>query len=351
MTQVPQAATRTVIVRLRNFVGDVVLGIPALHLLEQHGYKPVLVGKAWAPALLEGQSWLVNVLAKGTRARAVQLRALRAQAQMGDPAFDARLNALVLPWSFGSALEMRLAGLRAVGYRHEARSLLLSRSWPMPAQSHALLNYWDLACRFLGIERPLPPAEIGLTPSPAQQELAEQLLARHGVHEPYVLICPFAAGDFDALSKTWPHFAEFARLAAARGLRLLVCPGPGEEQVAAERFPQALSLPGLNLGVYAALQRRATLVVSNDTGPGHLAAAAGARLLSVLGPTEPEHWAPWGSRVDVMRQHPGWWTPEQVLSRAEALMAGAAPSGGAWPHCLPPAASLAAAAGLAMGGH
>jgi heptosyltransferase-2 len=60
--------------------------------------------------------------------RLAQLRALRRQALIDDPGFDRRLNALCLPFSFSSALEFRLAGLRAIGHAHEGRSLLLSRS-------------------------------------------------------------------------------------------------------------------------------------------------------------------------------------------------------------------------------
>ena len=330
-------AAKTVIVRLRNFVGDVVLGIPALRLLEQHGYQLQLVGKGWAPALLEAEGWPVQVLPKKTFDRAAQLRALRHAARARQAGFDAGLNALVLPWSFGSALEMRLAGLKAIGYRNEARGWLLARSHAMPPPCHALLNYWELACRFLGVEMLKPPREIDMKVSMAQREAAERLLAQHGVSEPYVLICPFAGGTFEVMEKTWPRFGEFVDLAAARGLRLVVCPGPGEEEQAQQRYPKALSLPGVKLGVYAALLQRAALVVSNDTGPAHIAAAVGGRVLSVLGPTKPELWAPWGAQVDVMRQYPEWLVPQQVLARAEALLAGATPSGGAWPFCFPSA--------------
>jgi heptosyltransferase II len=55
------------------------------------------------------------------------------------------------------------------------------------------------------------------------------------------------------------------------------------------------------------------LMVSNDTGPGHMAAAVGTPLVSVLGPTAPEQWRPWGERVDTVRCWPAWPQAEDVL--------------------------------------
>ena len=51
---------RPLIVRLRNWVGDVILGVPALHLLQQNGSQLELLGKGWARSLLpmKGQSAL-----------------------------------------------------------------------------------------------------------------------------------------------------------------------------------------------------------------------------------------------------------------------------------------------------
>ena len=52
-----EPAGQTVVVRLRTFVGDVVLSVPALRLLEQRGYRLQLIGKGWARSLLEAEGW------------------------------------------------------------------------------------------------------------------------------------------------------------------------------------------------------------------------------------------------------------------------------------------------------
>jgi heptosyltransferase-2 len=315
---------RPLIVRLRNWVGDVILGVPALKLLAAHGYQLQLVGKGWAPALLAGEGWATHVRPSSWRDRVTQLRGLRRTARSADRDFDARENALVLVTSFSGALEMRLAGLRAVGYAQEARSFLLARSEPITYGGHALVSYWQLACRLLRIEQPAP-LSIDLRLAPADVERADVLLRQHGIEPGFVVICPFAGGTFEKLDKTWPHFPAFARALLAGGRQVVACPGPGEEALLRDRYPGVRSLEGVKLGAYGALLRRAALLVSNDTGPGHLAAAVGARVISVLGPTKPEQWAPWGPGVTIVqRPQPAdaivWPDVDAVMAQTQALL-------------------------------
>ena len=65
------ATRRPLIVRLRNWIGDVVLALPALEHLSQQGYDLVLVGKPWARDLLSGTPWQVHAMPRPlARARA-----------------------------------------------------------------------------------------------------------------------------------------------------------------------------------------------------------------------------------------------------------------------------------------
>lgn len=319
--------TRPLIVRLRNWVGDVILGVPALHLLQSHGYRLELVGARWAKPLLAGEGWPVHARPGTLKERVAQLRQLRLDARTRDAGFDRRENALVLPTSFSAALEMRLAGLKAVGYRQEARGLLLRRAEPITYGGHALASYWDLACRFVHIQA-TPPAAIGLVTSPADQQRADEVLARHGVRPGFIVVCPFAGGLFEDQQKTWPAFPEFTRQLQRLGRDVVACPGPGEDSIISEQHPGVRLLSGVDLGAYGGLLRHAALVVSNDTGPAHLAAAVGAPVLSVLGPTKPEQWAPWGPTVRVVRRWPGWPTVDEVLAQAQDQLS-AAPVGAA----------------------
>lgn len=308
-TETSAESARTLVVRLRNFVGDVVLGVPALRLLRSQGWRLHLVGRGWAPGLLAGEGWSVQVQAPARLDRIRQLRAFR-----GAPA-------LVLPYSFSSALEARLAGLRATGYRYEGRGWLLARSVPMHEGMHELVRYWNLACTFLGIEA-APPARIGLATAPAHQREADERLAALGLNpDRFVLVCPFAGGTVDRFDKHWPHFAAYASRLLDRGVPVLACPGPGEADELRGWDPRLTIVPDLKLGPLGGLSRRAALVVSNDTGPGHLAAAVDADLISVLGPTPAAKWAPWGPQVGIVQRWPEWPDVAMVLDATAQRLA------------------------------
>ena len=307
---------RPLIVRLRNWVGDVTLSLPLLQRLAAQGFELTLLGKGWARDLLAGQGWPVHTLAPTLRQRVVQLRQLRQlQTQPMRTKGDARqtaatvpaLPAICLPDSFSSALEFRLAGLPALGHAWEGRSALLGQAVPRPRGLHEIQVYWQLGDVFLGQSAPVPD-QIRLQPTPQQLAQAQALRQAHGLEPGCVLICPFAGGTWDKMDKTWPGFAEFvAQGLLSWGRSVVVCPGPGEEErIAREQFPLATLLPGVNLGVYAALLKDAALLISNDTGPGHMAAAVGAPLISVMGPSDPTLWRPWGPEVQVLGGHGRW---------------------------------------------
>lgn len=303
---------RPLIVRLRNYVGDVVLSLPALELLQLNGYTLHLVGKPWAGDLLAAYGWRVFPRAGPLPQRVRQLRELRQDLSLLDPGFSARENMLVFPNAFSGALEAWLAGLRAVGHATEGRSWLLARA-ESPFWGHALQHFWVLSCRFLRLDLPVP-TQIGLRVSQADQERADAALRRHGIREGFVVVCPFAGGVFENQSKVWPHFASLVQQLTATNRDVVCCPGPAD--VGAGGLIGARLIPDVGLGVYSGILRRASIVVANDTGPGHLAAAVGVPVVSVLGPTVPEQWAPWGPTVKIARNWPRWPTVSEVMYAA-----------------------------------
>lgn len=308
-------------VRLCNWIGDVVLSLPALRLLEDHGHALHLYGKGWAPTLLAGYDWPVVTRAKRLKDRVAELAALKRTLADSDPSIDAHINALAMPNSFSSALELRLAGFKASGYARDGRSLLLrQRQTPGPAP-HALESFWQLACGLVGVEQP-PPTSIGMRLAPAAVERAQSLVHARGWRSGYVCVAPFAAGTVHKLPKKWPAFPAFVRAFAREGLPIVICPGPGELDEARTLYPGAQIVEDLPLDAYAALLQDAQLVIANDTGPGHLAAGVGAPLVSVLGPTKVEQWAPWGPSVTVLSARPEFPALDQVLEVARTKLRG-----------------------------
>ena len=312
---------RPLIVRLRNWVGDVTLALPTLQRLSDAGFDLQLVGKGWAQDLLAGHGWPLHALPKTLNDRVRQLRTLRRAAVLADATFDRRLNSLCLPDSFSSALDFRLAGLRALGHAHEGRSLLLGRAVPRQAGLHELSVYWQLGSHLLGVDAPLPTT-LGLRLAPQHVHQANALRLDHGIRPGYVVVCPFAGGTWSKEDKTWPAFAEFvAHKLMASQRQVLICPGPGEVAMAREQFPTALCLPGVGLGAYAALLKEAALMISNDTGPGHMAAAVNTPLVSVLGPSDPALWRAWGTSVTLLGGHGAWPTTRAVQHAVQHALA------------------------------
>ncbi len=314
--------TRPLIVRLCNWIGDVVLSLPALQRLQDAGYDLHLYGKSWAPTLLSGYDWPVTIRGKTLRDQVRQLKAIRQQCAARDPGFGRRINALAMPNSFSSALELWLAGLSVAGLAKDGRSLMLSQRIAAATGSHELESFWALAGGLIDRSERLrlqPPESIHMRIATQAKERALSIANDHGWAtrdrhgaSGYVCIAPFAAGTLNNQDKRWPGFPELAQRLAARGLPVVVCPGPGETEVARSAYPQAAVVENLPLDAYAALLQASRGVIANDTGPGHMAAATGAPLISVLGPTQVERWRPWGPNITLLSARPDWPTVDQV---------------------------------------
>ncbi|MFC0384273.1 glycosyltransferase family 9 protein [Muricoccus vinaceus] len=123
--------------------------------------------------------------------------------------------------------------------------------------------------------------------------------------------------------KRWPHFPA---LAARLGEPCVVTGGPGEAELAAAivaAAPGTIDLTGrTSLFQLAAIARRAAVAVGNDTGPTHLAAAAGSPTLALFGgESEPARCAPRGRAVSVLRREPlSALSPNEVAEEASRFL-------------------------------
>jgi heptosyltransferase-2 len=282
--------------------------LPTLQRLDAAGYDLTLVGRGWAASLLDGCPWPVSRRPAGLWQARRTWRDLRRQIAIPQP------KALLFTKSLSSALETRLAGWRPIGYAQDGRSPLLHRAYEMAPWTHAAHQYWNLASLALGVDAPYPTF-VHLPIRAQHHTTATELLAQHGLTPgQFVLLCPFSGADDREGRKVWPHHAALGARLHAEGVRTVVCPGPGEEERAATVLPHATALLGTGLGLYAALLAASRAVVANDTGPGHLAAAVGARLIALYGPQSVTAWAPLGGHTRLYADRTGWPTLETIVA-------------------------------------
>lgn len=293
------AAARRVHVRLPNWLGDVLMARPFLAALRRAApsARIVAIGPAAPLALLAGDSAWDDAVAWPVADRAALAAAGRA-----DVAF-------VLPPSFSSALFAWSSGARErIGYAGEGRSPLLTRALRrLPrGERHVAREYLALLGDDAAAHEhvPLPPAlALG---ADAIREADEARAAADAGARPFAIVAPGAAYG---AAKRWPvaRFADVARALAADGLAVLACGSARDaddaDALVRECAGAAVSLAGrTSLAAQAALCARAEVVVSNDSGMAHLAAAVGAPTVAVFGSTSSAWTAPLGARVRIVQR-------------------------------------------------
>jgi lipopolysaccharide heptosyltransferase I len=122
---------------------------------------------------------------------------------------------------------------------------------------------------------------------------------------PFIVLLPGARWS----NKRWPveNFVELAKLMRGMGVWQFVILGSADEHALGQAIASANPGHCLNLAGQTSLWemiewvRRGRLVISNDTGPMHVAAALGRPLIALFGPTNPRHTGPYGQPGSVMQ--------------------------------------------------
>ncbi len=300
------------------------MSLPSLRTLQAADLPLVICARPWARDLLDGvdKREFLPMLGKVGPDRATVGAHRRS---LGDAGRHAR--GLLLPDSLSSALVFRLAGVPSAGYRDDGRSFLLR--WPVAkpeAALHAVQSWHHLTREALGRwGLPTGPAEpsptLDLPLTPAHENAAALALEAAGLAgQRFVLIAPTATGLHKGKVKVWPEFDTLTRALQARGHTVVMCPPPAETDEARRNAPTAQLLPPLPLGAFAALTARAALVICNDSGVSHVAAAAGARELTLFGVTRPGRTGPWSPRAVCVGSETAWPSSEVVEQRANAML-------------------------------
>jgi heptosyltransferase-2 len=301
-----------VLLRVPNWVGDAVLALPSTAALaERPDVRLTVLGPPYVHPIYEG---LPGVSVSPVDPRApTPLRAWGAGRALagGDDV------GILCPASFSSALVLWAARVpRRVGRAADGRSPLLTdrlakRSRPpFPLRSsagydprfHRWRDYAELVEHVLG--EPVPERYPLHVPDAARAAAASLLDGLAGAG-PLVGLNPGANGP----ARRWPieRYAELGTaLREALDARVTVV-GSRFETDLAERVaggvPGGRSLAGrTDLKGLAAVLERLDLLVTNDTGPMHVAAALGTPLIALFGAGDDRVTAPRGPGVHVLRE-------------------------------------------------
>lgn len=272
----PDAIRSVLVVRTDERVGNALLTIPLVRALQRAlpRARVDLLLAARRAQVAEGLPGLRVLRFEKTDAFRHPLRFLRSLLSLRRERYQVVVDAAHWhAFSVTSALLSRfLARAWVVGHARGPAGIY-SRTVPPPpadaAEVEAKLSLGDA----LGLRLPVVPLETALGKSPP------------GIAPPYAALNPGARKE----DHRWPA-ERFGGLALALreglGLRSVIVWGPGEEELArtaADASAGAAEVaPPTDLEQLASLFRFATLVVTNDSGPLHLAVACGAPTVAIL---------------------------------------------------------------------
>lgn len=287
------ASSRILIVKL-SAVGDVVHTLPALNALRQQ-YPQAHIGwavQSGAANLLEGHPQLdeLIILPRKLRPSLGTLGHVRDQLRSNGPwniaiDFQGLTKSGAVAWLSGAQTRVGFAG-------KESRELnrLFMTHHVMTSSEQVIRKNIELLAP-LGVAFDSPATACLHTTDDDRDRIATWAREQNVEGERFLVLDPFAGWQ----TKLWPRekWVEVANHANRDfGLRPLIFWGPGEEQNAAElagaiaQQARALIAPPTSLREYIALlQAHARAVVAGDTGPLHLAAAAGVPVVGIFGPS------------------------------------------------------------------
>ena len=302
-----------------SWVGDIVMATPAVRRI-RNAYPGIFIGGLVKPGMdqLLSANTLFDELHVATPSGMMATK--KTANKIRPRRYD---TALLLTNSFSTALTTRLAFIpKRIGYNRDSRAMLLTdpvipprntksksgKTWKL---TPAVDYYWNLASHLLdqdpvdwSIHTPsncksLPLAlpsdvymELGL--SDTDQTKGADILDRAHIGDdtPYAILNP--GGNNHAKRWAVDRFAKLAdHLANTHNIAVLINGSPAEADLCDEIINLAqtnpISLPSLGntLGALKPIIAGAKVMITNDTGPRHIAAAFGTPLITLFGPTDP----------------------------------------------------------------
>lgn len=310
---------KNIVVRGTNWVGDAMMTVPALREIRRLFPEAhiTLATRPWAKGLFSGAEFIDELQVhegSGLRSVVQQVREWRKQS------FDL---AILFPNSLETALVASLARVPfRIGYATDGRQALLTHALELPewrSVKHEVFYYLQIVAElewlikheqtFLNRQ---PDSSLNI--SSGRQAAARDFLRSHGVgssNDGRVLIalCP---GSINSRAKRWPaeRYAELGdRLIGELQAEVILIGSAAEvdvsHAVSRQMRKQPVVLTGqTDLAQLVAILSQVDLLVTNDTGPAHIASALGRPTLVIFGPTNPLTTRPFSPYGQVLRQPP-----------------------------------------------
>lgn len=293
-------------------MGDFVLSLPVIRAL----------AVSWPDADLEilGRPAIASLI-QGQASRITSIDDQRFARLFADTSLDASDPAATYLASFD--LVVTFLGVPESDFGARLRSLVPETvfiSGPPPRGKHAVTHFLE-QLRAVGIEPAglVPQIDLSYEQREAGKRLLQTLLGTTGENAP-IMVHPGSGG----WHKNWAPelFAQTVRLFRQSGHGVVALEGEAD-QTAVRTMQADLQEESVPLLKDAALVQVASaiacsrLVIGNDSGISHLAAAVGTPVVCLFGPTDPAVWRPLGAAVRVLGF--GEATPERVYAEGIKL--------------------------------
>jgi heptosyltransferase-2 len=315
--EIDTAKIKKVLIRGTNWVGDAVMSVPAMREIRRSlpESRISLLIRPWVRDVYGGADFLDEIITydKGGLHRGLSGRR-RLVSELRSREFDL---AILFQNAFEAALLVWWAGIPVrIGYARDYRSVLLSHAIPIDPevrQAHQAYYYLGLLAGAGFVEprpwrgpRPLPACNLEVRQS--DREAARDILHRAGVEDGAVLIGLNPGASYGGAKRWLPdRFAEVADQLAGKYSARIILFGSGAELPMSQYVAERMKYPSVNLagrttlGQLMGLIKECVLLVTNDSGPMHLAAALGVPQVAIFGSTSDVATGPSSDLAEVVR--------------------------------------------------
>lgn len=301
---------KRILIRSVNWIGDAVMTLPAIGTIREYfpGAEISILANPLVSPVFSSHPWIDRVITfdehgahKGIVGR------FRLAGELRTHSFDL---AVILPNSLNAAMVPWLAGIPLrIGKTGDGRSLLLTHRFPralQPVGVHQSHNYLAIL-KFFGITGG-SKSQLLVTTDVEDAAIAARL-GENGINEGDFVLGINPGATYGAAKRWYPdRFVTVARaLAAEWNAKIVITGGPGEANIAAdierELAGNCLNLAGkTSVRELMAMVKRCNFLITNDSGPMHLAAAFAVPLVAIFGSTDHSTTYPLSDTALVVRE-------------------------------------------------